>query len=97
MYETHRAEEDLLIELLPVLANFLLDFCPHKDDFSHLACTDLIEYVKSHRDNRVISYSEFSNFLRCIFFIPIGIVDTILSFFKQARLKSFSCRFVLLD
>ena len=55
----HRGDEDLLVELLPILANFLLDFCPQKDDFSHLAAKDLIEYVKSHRDNRVVAYCKF--------------------------------------
>ena len=45
-------------EILPILANFMLDFCPQKEEFYQLAGKDLVEYVKTSRDNLIRSYSK---------------------------------------
>ena len=46
-----------MVEILPILANFMLDFCPQKEEFYQLAGKDLVEYVKTPRDTQFTSYS----------------------------------------
>lgn len=47
LYEESRSDEELMSFIIPVVGNFLVDFCPFKDDFVGLVTDDFVENLKS--------------------------------------------------
>ena len=47
LYEESRNDEEMLSQIIPVVGNFLVDFCPYKDDFVGLVTDDFIENIKT--------------------------------------------------
>ena len=41
IFEQHKNDDEILIELLPILANLMLDFCPQKSDLVELTLSDI--------------------------------------------------------
>ena len=50
-------------EIIPILANFLVDFCPQKEDFYQMAGKDLVENVKLQRNPKFTFHSKSSNLI----------------------------------
>ena len=47
LYEESRNDEEILSQIIPVVGNFLVDFCPYKDDFVGLVTGDFVENIKT--------------------------------------------------
>jgi len=41
IFEQHKNDDEILLELLPILANLMLDFCPQKSDLVELTLSDI--------------------------------------------------------
>ena len=41
MFIQHKTDEELLMEMLPILANFMLFFCPSKEELIQLFLMDI--------------------------------------------------------
>jgi hypothetical protein len=57
LYQRHRDDEELMHEIIPIVANFMLDFCPQKDELYQLAGKDLVDFIKNPRDGEYTTYS----------------------------------------
>ena len=65
LFEQHKTDEELLIELLPILANFLLFFCPSKNELIQLYLNDMTSMLISEQTKPpVISLGKIFNFMR---------------------------------